>query len=472
MQVAIIGVRVAAGDHDGRLISAVEQIGELPVLDRTVQRVLALCRDEDSSTRELTAVLENDAEFAANLLRFANSAYASRPVHVRTIRQAVTMAGRVAIGRLAIEAATYRFLERAPGNGRASVGLMHIHSSAVGSCALELAQLSGAAVEVAHLGGLLHDIGKLVMPIAFGEAALDQIAVQASGGPARVALERDRLGCDHALAGAMLADASHVDPPVVAAILAHHDPDAEATVETACVQVANAIVGMLMGIDPDQLLITRGLGVLGLDPTVLDDVAVRAAPPDTAAPAGDHGPGALAARIAALEEQAGSDELTGLANRRKWKRHARENLQRDGGAVMICDIDNFKQVNDRSGHLTGDLVLSEIGRILSHHGFAGRLGGDELVLHANVSPRDAGALAERILTRVREAFPPGSVDGWEAGISIGIAIATPDQRDISVLLGAADDALYQAKRSGRSRFAIEIADYLKYPMHRKWGHLR
>ena len=146
------------------------------MLDRTVQRVLALCRDEDSSTGELTAVLENDAEFAANLLRFANSAYASRPVRVRTIRQAVTMAGRVAIGRLAIEAATYRFLEKAPGNGRASVGLMHIHSCAVASCALELAQRSGGAVEVAHLGGLLHDIGKLVMPIAFGEQELDQIA--------------------------------------------------------------------------------------------------------------------------------------------------------------------------------------------------------------------------------------------------------------------------------------------------------
>ena len=99
-------MEISVEDRDRRLSSAVEQIGQLPVLDRTVQRVLALCRDEDSSTGELTAVLENDAEFATNLLRFANSAYASRPVRVRTIRQAVTMAGRVAIGRLAIEAAT------------------------------------------------------------------------------------------------------------------------------------------------------------------------------------------------------------------------------------------------------------------------------------------------------------------------------------------------------------------------------
>jgi diguanylate cyclase (GGDEF)-like protein/putative nucleotidyltransferase with HDIG domain len=441
-------------DPGARVAAAVEQIGELPVLDRTVQRVLALCRDADSSTNELTAVLENDAEFAANLLRFANSASASRPVRVRTVRQAVTMAGRVAIGQLALEAATYRFLEKAPGNGRASVGLMHIHSCAVGACALELANRTGAATEVAHLGGLLHDIGKLVMPIAFGEQTLDEIAERATAGPVRVTLERQRLGCDHAQAGAMLASASRVDEPVIAAIRCHHDADAEPTPEIACVQLANAVIGMTMGVDPDPLLVTRALEYLRLDAGALDDVAARAvpasAPPDTSVL------GALAARIAELEEQAGSDELTGLANRRRWTRHARERVASDGGVVMICDIDHFKAVNDRGGHDTGDLVLSEIARILSHHGFAGRLGGDELVLHAAVPPEDAAEIAERILEQVRRAFPPGTIEGWNAGLSIGIAIATPTNHELSDLLTAADEALYQAKRSGRGRAQISL----------------
>src|SRR5207342_999061 len=129
-------------------------------------------------------------------------------------------------------------------------------------------------------------------------------------------------------------------------------------------------------------------------------------------------------------------------------------LQLQGGAVMICDIDHFKQVNDRSGHLTGDLVLSEIARILSHHGFAGRLGGDELVLLASVSQEDALALADRILEEVRDAFPSGSVDGWDAGLSIGVAVAGPAQRDVSELLASADEALYEAKRRGRGCAAI------------------
>ena len=439
---------------DERLASAVAQIGDLPVLDRTVLRVLALCRSEDASTTDLISALESDAMFAANLLRYANSAHAARPVRVRTLRQAVSMAGRAAIGRLAVEAATCRFLERAPGNGRASVGLMHVHASAVASCALELASRSGAAVEIAHLGGLLHDIGKLVMPLAFGERALDEIASRAPCGPARVALERDHLGCDHALAGAMLATASQVDAKVVAAIRLHHDPEAEATRETACVQVANAVVGMLMGTDPDQVLLERALATLDLDAAVLDDVVIHAAQLGVGAPAPSMATGPLAARIAALEEEASTDELTGLANRRSWNQLARERVRSEGGIVMLCDVDDFKSVNDRNGHTTGDLVLSEIARVLSHHGFAGRLGGDEFALLCSMPAGAALEVAERVLQAVRNAFATDRIDGWAPGISIGVAVAGPQRRELGVLLKAADDALYEAKRAGRGRVAV------------------
>jgi len=437
---------------DASLAGAVREIGELPVLDRTVMRVLALCRDEDSPTAEIISTLENDTAFATNLLRFANSAHAARPMRARTIRQAVMMAGRDRIGRLALEAATCRFLERAAGNGHASVGLMQVHATAVASCSLELAHRTGVDADVAHLAGLLHDVGKLVMPLAFGEQSLDEIAAKAPAGPQRAQLESARFGCDHARAGAMLAEASRLDPQVIAAILAHHDPETKPAPESACVQVANSLVGMLMGIDPEPVLLEQALKVLEVPATILDDLVMYAgqlgSDPSLLTPT--HG--TLAARIAELERRACTDELTGLANRRQWREQARELLDAEGGAVMLCDIDRFKRVNDRHGHLTGDLVIAEIARILSHHGLAGRLGGDELVLFATGSRQDIEATAHRILEQVRKAFPQGTIQGWKAGLSIGVAFSSDAaQNDIGSLMKAADNAMYEAKRAGRGR---------------------
>jgi diguanylate cyclase (GGDEF)-like protein/putative nucleotidyltransferase with HDIG domain len=431
------------------LLVAVRETGKLPVLDRTVARVVALCGDEESPTAEIIAMLEHDSAFAANLLRFANSAYAARPVRVRTVRQAVMMAGREQIARLCVEAATCRFLERAAGNGRVSAGLMQVHASAVASCALELAQRTGAAADVAHLAGLLHDVGKLVMPLAYGNETMDEISAVAPDGPARVALERERLGCDHTLAGAVLAAFSGVDSVVVLAILAHHGSELELTPEAACVQVANALVGMLMGTDPDADLLASALVALGLTEAVLDELIIHAGQlggGPTAPVAGSE----LSTRIANLEREAATDELTGLANRRAWKEQARGRIMPGRGAVMLCDIDRFKQVNDRNGHAVGDVVLSEVGRILSRHGLAGRLGGDELVLLTPVEHERVPAVAEAILSQVRDAFAPDSIVGWEPGISIGVAMIA-DRFDVGALLGAADEALYEAKRNGRGR---------------------
>ena len=82
--------------------------------------------------------------------------------------------------------------------------------------------------------------------------------------------------------------------------------------------------------------------------------------------------------VGRLEAVAHTDDLTGLRNRRSWIEHVRRELaDRRAGALLICDVDGFKTVNDRHGHRAGDLVLTEVARVLARHGVAGRLGGDE-----------------------------------------------------------------------------------------------
>src|SRR3954463_3536354 len=93
---------------------AIDELAEFPVLDATVLRVIHLCDDPDSTAADLVDALEQDATFAANLLRFANSAARAHPIRAKTIRQAVMLVGRRSLRRLALEAATHRFLPRPP----------------------------------------------------------------------------------------------------------------------------------------------------------------------------------------------------------------------------------------------------------------------------------------------------------------------------------------------------------------------
>ena len=116
-------------------------------------------------------VIESDEAFSANLLRYANSAAYARPIRARTIRQAVTLLGRRALVRIALEAETYRFLERFPGGAHLSRGQLHVHAVTVAAYAATTADLRGAQTDSAHLAGLLHDVGKLLMPAAFGVVA-------------------------------------------------------------------------------------------------------------------------------------------------------------------------------------------------------------------------------------------------------------------------------------------------------------
>src|SRR5215218_7142995 len=248
---------------------ALRRIGPLPVLGGTVARIRTLAADPNGTTSDLVTVIESDEAFAANLLRYANSAANARPIRARTIRQAVTLLGRRALVRIALEAATYRFLERFPGGAHLSRGQLHVHAVTVAAYAYTAAELRGAHTDTAHLAGLLHDVGKLLMPAAFGIVALEEIATEAPVGADRAALERRRLGLDHAAAGALLVGLSEPDDAVTRAIAYHHGgPTGLAcpSPEAACVQIADAIAHLLAGNEIDRTLLGIALERLGAGP--------------------------------------------------------------------------------------------------------------------------------------------------------------------------------------------------------------
>ena len=173
-----------ADKPDTRVHDALRRIGPLPVLGGTVARIRTLANDPHGTTTDLVAVIESDEAFSANLLRYANWAANARPIRARTIRQAVTLLGRRALVRIALEAETYRFLERFPGGAHLSRGQLHVHAVTVAAYSATTADLRGAHTDTAHLAGLLHDVGKLLMPAAFGVQPLEEIAAVAPYGSA------------------------------------------------------------------------------------------------------------------------------------------------------------------------------------------------------------------------------------------------------------------------------------------------
>src|SRR3954452_15012732 len=160
---------------DTRVHDALRRIGPLPVLGGTLSRIKALADDPHTTTGDLAQVVESDESFSANLLRYANSAANARPIRARRIRQAITLLGRRALVRKALEAETYRFLERFPGGAHLSRGQLHVHAVTVAAYSFTTAELRGAQSDSAHLAGLLHDVVKLLMPAAFGIEPLEAI---------------------------------------------------------------------------------------------------------------------------------------------------------------------------------------------------------------------------------------------------------------------------------------------------------
>jgi diguanylate cyclase (GGDEF)-like protein len=164
-----------------------------------------------------------------------------------------------------------------------------------------------------------------------------------------------------------------------------------------------------------------------------------------------------------LSQQAFTDGLTGLANRRHLEDTALIELARSRRhgwplTVLLIDVDHFKRVNDRFGHATGDAVLRETAKSmligLRSHDMLARWGGEEFaLLLPHCSPADAEQVAQRILTSVRQATLP-ALEGGHVTVSIGIAAARDDDDDFHAVLRRADRALYRAKDAGRNQFKL------------------
>jgi len=180
---------------------------------------------------------------------------------------------------------------------------------------------------------------------------------------------------------------------------------------------------------------------------------------------------------ARLELLASTDSLTGMVNRSEALERLTQILQErrvdDQAAVLFCDLDRFKGVNDSLGHAAGDEVLRVVaqrirGRLRADD-FAARIGGDELlVVLSRVSGMDSALVVAQGL-----ADSVGEPVAWRdsaicVGLSVGVCLARPGE-SVDDLIARADRAMYEAKRAGRHQVVAVPQVDLREPAHERAG---
>jgi diguanylate cyclase (GGDEF)-like protein len=173
----------------------------------------------------------------------------------------------------------------------------------------------------------------------------------------------------------------------------------------------------------------------------------------------------LMRRIARMAE---TDALTGMLNRRhvlEMGQRMMQRCRRDGRpcAMLMLDVDRFKEINDRYGHLAGDKALRAIAHALSSclrpGDQIGRYGGEEFAtILPGADAQEAGVVAERLRSAVSQLQPDWAPGADPLTVSGGIAISTGDLDDFNELIVRADRALYRAKDAGRNRMEYHVPE--------------
>jgi diguanylate cyclase (GGDEF)-like protein len=480
----------------------------LPSVPAVVLQVLDLCQDESVSIGQVAKVLARDPALSGKVLKVANSPWYGVRSQVTTLERAITILGINATLSLALSFSLVRGLQK----GKSGFD----HQSYWQRCVICAAasrtigeHVNAANFEELFLGGLLQDIGILVLNEVVPDSYSTIVAASKGDHALLIELECQEFGGDHAEVGAWLL--ARWNLPVnlqQAAATSHQRPLSadEMPLFNKCVLLAGEIAGIWTQSDPVSAAARAreaSIQLFGMSSAQFDKVlsAIAKVLPEATANLDislggeefidkvlDQARGALvelslqAHRTAhEIQLQSQRDDLTSLANRSYLNEvipqifvSSRELNQ--PLSILFIDVDNFKSINDSHGHQGGDSVLASVARVLRlctrEFDTVARYGGDEFViLLSNTTEKAAAELSKRIQTSVM-IHPHVIAEGVEIPVTISIGCATmSSDRPFATageLIDAADRCLYAAKSSGRNRvITFENLPQVLAPMERR-----
>ena len=492
---------------DSEAFNRVVSCSTLPSLPTVAIRVLDMTRDQNVKLADLAATVENDPALAAKILKTVNSSFYGLPKPCPSITRAISYLGLNTIKSLVLGFSLVDWARHGEGGfDMMSYWRRSLYSAAAARRVAILADTCDS--DEAFIAALMQDIGMLAMRTALGET-YNEILEMDNGEHAMLSInENERLGFDHALAGAELANRWRFPPQIACLIRFHLQEIAPARCPQAlhrCVFLGCTLAAALSpGATPAAALrfkekarewfnladdaLDNIMERIKADAQSLSDlfkVATGAAPNLQSLMTSAH-EAAMEHQLAiqwqneklretndALSRAALIDGLTGIGNRRMFDEELSDSFDEARKfnaslAVVMIDADHFKEVNDSLGHQVGDEALTELARRMNERvgekGLVCRYGGEEFaVILRGQNRADAALLADAIRQAVAE--PPIDMSAVDPAlepvtvtVSCGVAVLEPETYGLftspHVLVQAADKALYAAKQSGRNAVRV------------------
>ncbi len=472
------------------LLERVLQSPRLPSLPVIAIEVIDLVQQEDVSIKQIASTIQNDAALSGKILRTVNSSFYGQVNQISTISQSLVVLGLNAVKTLALGFSLVANLKDEGGKGFNHFTFWK-RSLYTAVAARELAQATGGQnPEEEFLAGLLADVGLLAMYQTLGSEYQELVKKVGKEHGLLRDLERKQLGTDHAEMGGALGEHWRLPPHLRVPIRFHETPDecpSDHLSRVRCLTLGCRVADVFISENPGEALETyfkqaeawfrflkkksepllkqihnntiemRRLfdlptGQLGN----AEEILARANEAMVSISL------ATAKQNEALTQQATTDSLTGVANRRKLNEYIAEQFaqaEKTGKplSVVFLDTDHFKKFNDTYGHQVGDRVLVEQAKTIVSAapavGLVARYGGEEFAI---VLPNTGKVEATRLAERVRQLIGAARVEsdeGEQLSITASIGVATFSGscfQSFQSLMKAADQAVYAAKHAGRN----------------------
>ncbi|RJP15262.1 MAG: GGDEF domain-containing protein [Candidatus Abyssobacteria bacterium SURF_5] len=494
---------------------------KLPTIPAVARQLLSISEWETADLNQVAEIISADISLVSRILRIVNSPFYGFPHKISTISQALVVLGVRATRSLTLSFSLLQ-MSSAGGGGKFNYAGFWTRSLNTAVAAREFAQAAGLRdMEEAFVSGLLQDIGVLVI----GHCAPREYALISRESPDQLApplaVERRHLGTDHVELAKHLFEEWKLPHSLLIPVLYHHEPQGLTSTDPQTMLSIN--IQYFAGRMGEWLYATHkngnsfdGLSELALEyfgisqlefEALMRRIDCRVSEMSELFEVNDTRPTTYANLLEQANQELGrivheqerllrdleaakleakklaeqlreanlklvsesrKDGLTDLANRRHCEEFLDKELKRSLRyghpiSVLFIDIDNFKSINDRWGHLAGDANIKQFAGILKEsvraNDLVARYGGEEfLVILVESSSSEAVVAAERIRQAVEQTpfFREDSAVPLFLTASIGIASWMPgdEQIDMRALLGKADEAMYQAKRAGKNCVSV------------------